>query len=82
MVQQIALRPPDEQRSPREPSGSAYAAVPDLIVASRRRVLAGVARLRASVVVVWATLIRSGLFTALAVLLLCYITLCSIETIS
>lgn len=51
MVQQIALRATNEQRAPREPSGSPHAAVPDLIVATRRRLLTGVARLRAAVVV-------------------------------
>lgn len=51
MVQQIAISTPHEQRSPRESSGRPYAAVPDLIVAARRRLLPGAgARLRATVV--------------------------------
>lgn len=50
MVQQIVVSPADEQRAPREPGGRAHAAVPDLIVAARRRLLAGArARLRAAV---------------------------------
>lgn len=52
MVQQVAVRPTDEQRPPRKPSGRANAAIPDLIAAARRRLLAGAgARLRAPVVV-------------------------------
>lgn len=51
MVQQVVVRAADEQRAPRESGGSADAAVPDLIVATRRRLLAGAgARLRAPVV--------------------------------
>ena len=51
MVQQVAVRTPDEQRPPRKPSGRADAAIPDLIAAARRRLLAGAgARLRTPVV--------------------------------
>lgn len=51
MVQQVAVSTADEQRPPREPRRRPHAAVPDLIVAARRRrgLLAGArARLRAS----------------------------------
>lgn len=41
MVQQVAVGPPDELRPSREPRGRADAAVPDLIAAARRRLLAG-----------------------------------------
>lgn len=51
MVQQVTLRSPDEQRPPRELGCCADAAVPDLIAAARRRLLAGAgARLRTAVV--------------------------------
>lgn len=51
MVQQVPISSEDEQRSPRKPSGSADAAVSDLIAAARRRLLGGArARLRAPLV--------------------------------
>lgn len=41
MVQQVAIRTPDEQRPSRKPRGCADAAIPNLIAAARRRLLAG-----------------------------------------
>lgn len=51
MVQQIAIRATNEQRSPCEPSRCTHAAIPDLIATARRRLLAGAgARLRAALI--------------------------------
>lgn len=60
MVQQVPVGATNEQWTPREPGRRAHASVPDLIVAARRRILPGAARLRAPVVAASTCMLAEG----------------------